>query len=71
MQFSSILLAAAAFALSNAAQFTNTAASFDGITVGKAVNLTWDDASGPVTLILKNGDPSDLQTVSTIASKVD
>jgi hypothetical protein len=71
MQFSSVLLAAAAFVLTNAAQFTNPPQSFVGITVGKPVNVTWDNASGPVTLLLKNGDPNSLKTVSTLASKKD
>jgi hypothetical protein len=73
MQFSNVLLAAAAFALTNAIpQFTMTASFFTtGLTAGSTYNITWSGASGPVTLFLKNGDPTNLQTVSTIASKED
>lgn len=70
MQFSSVLLAAAAFALANAVQFTMSASFFStAISAGSTVNITWSGASGPVTLLLKNGPATNLQTVSTIASK--
>lgn len=67
MQFSSLLVAAAAFALANAAaKFTNP--SFNSVTAGKTFNITWEGASGPVTLTLKNGPTTALNTVSVIAS---
>merc|ERR1712225_26848 len=60
MQFSYALIAAAACAVANAVIITNGPASFVGIQAGRALNITWADAEGPVTLTLK--------TVSTIAS---
>jgi hypothetical protein len=73
MQFSNVLLAAAAFALTNALpQFTMTPSFFTaGLSAGSTYNITWSGASGPVTLLLKNGSPTNLQTVSTIGSKED
>ncbi|KAH7354736.1 Ser-Thr-rich glycosyl-phosphatidyl-inositol-anchored membrane family-domain-containing protein [Rhexocercosporidium sp. MPI-PUGE-AT-0058] len=68
MQFSFALVAAAACAVANAVSFTNGPASFVGITAGKALNISWADASGPVTLTLKTGEANALTTVSTIAS---
>ncbi|KAI1461900.1 Ser-Thr-rich glycosyl-phosphatidyl-inositol-anchored membrane family-domain-containing protein [Annulohypoxylon moriforme] len=49
-----------------AVQFTNT--NFDGITAGKPFDITWTDASGSVTLTLKNGESDNLQTVGEITS---
>jgi hypothetical protein len=69
MQFSSVLLAAATLAVAKAVQFTNNAAQLEAITAGTAFNITWSGASGPVTLLLKDGDPSNLQTVETIQGK--
>lgn len=69
MQFSSVLLAAATLAVAQAVQFTNTASQLEGITAGTPVNITWADASGPVTLLLKDGPSTNLQTVLTIQSK--
>jgi len=69
MQFSSLLLAAATLAIAQAVEFTNTAAQLEAITAGTPVNITWTDASGPVTLLLKDGDANNLQTVLTIQSK--
>merc|ERR1711964_132294 len=43
-------------------------ASFVGIQAGRALNITWADAEGPVTLTLKTGEANALTTVSTIAS---
>merc|ERR1712000_269196 len=60
MQFSYALIAAAACAVANAVIITNGPASFVGIQAGRALNITWADAEGPVTLTLN--------TVSTIAS---
>jgi hypothetical protein len=69
MQFSSALLAAVILAVAKAVEFTNTAAEFEAITAGTPFNITWTDASGPVTLILKDGPANNLQTVLTIQSK--
>lgn len=68
MQFSSVLVAAAALAVAKAAQFTNTPAQFVGVATGTPFDLTWSNATGPVTLLLKNGASTDLKTVETIAS---
>merc|ERR1711964_352658 len=64
MQFSYALIAAAACAVA----ITNGPASFVGIQAGRALNITWADAEGPVTLTLKTGEANALTTVSTIAS---
>merc|ERR1712144_66749 len=68
MQFSYALIAAAACAVANAVIITNGPASFVGIQAGRALNITWADAEGPVTLTLKAGEANALTTVSTIAS---
>ncbi|KAE8447517.1 hypothetical protein EG329_010647 [Mollisiaceae sp. DMI_Dod_QoI] len=68
MQFSSVLFAAAALAVANAAQFTMTASQFVSVKTGTAFDLTWSNATGPVTLLLKNGPANDLKTVETIGS---
>merc|ERR1711900_100505 len=68
MQFSYALIAAAACAVANAVIITNGPASFVGIQAGRALNITWADAEGPVTLTLKTGEANALTTVSTIAS---
>ncbi|KAH7397958.1 Ser-Thr-rich glycosyl-phosphatidyl-inositol-anchored membrane family-domain-containing protein [Cadophora sp. MPI-SDFR-AT-0126] len=68
MQFSYALVAAAACAVANAVIITNGPASFVGIQAGRALNITWANAEGPVTLTLKNGEANALNTVSTIAS---
>lgn len=39
------------------------------VAVGQPFTITWSDATGPVTLTLKDGESGNLQTVSTIASK--
>lgn len=39
------------------------------VTEGKAFDITWTNATGAVTLTLKNGASTDLGTVSTIACK--
>ena len=49
-----------------AVQFKN--ASFAGIIAGNPFTITWEDASGAVTLTLMNGGPADLTTVNVIAS---
>merc|ERR1712072_1096521 len=68
MQFSYALIAAAACAVANDVIITNGPASFVGIQAGRALNITWADAEGPVTLTLKTGEANALTTVSTIAS---
>ncbi|ESZ98558.1 hypothetical protein SBOR_1008 [Sclerotinia borealis F-4128] len=65
MQFSTIFLAAAAATLASAVQLTNP--SF-AVTAGSPFNITWSDAEGPVTLVLKDGPSTALTTVSTIGS---
>jgi hypothetical protein len=71
MLFSSALLAAATLAIADAAQFTMSASFFASpIVAGSTVNITWADASGPVTILLKDGLATNLQTVSSIASKL-
>merc|ERR1711977_257776 len=50
------LIAAAACAVANAVIITNGPASFVGIQAGRALNITWADAEGPVTLTLKTGE---------------
>ncbi|KAI1099406.1 Ser-Thr-rich glycosyl-phosphatidyl-inositol-anchored membrane family-domain-containing protein [Jackrogersella minutella] len=61
--FASILLAALP---AWAVQITNS--NFDGIAVGKPFEITWSEATGPVTLTLKNGASDNLQTVGEITS---
>jgi hypothetical protein len=69
MQLFSILLAVAAPNLVYAVQFTGPASVFEsGLTTGIPFDITWDDANGAVTLLLKNGLATNLQTVITIAS---
>lgn len=72
MQFStSIVLAAlVGFVSAQANAFTLSATTLDtGFTAGSSVIITWQPtSSGTVTLLLKQGDPSDLSTVATIVS---
>ncbi|KUJ11507.1 uncharacterized protein LY89DRAFT_674090 [Mollisia scopiformis] len=51
----------------NAAEFTMTASQYVGVKTGTPFDITWADATGPVTLLLKNGAANNLQTVETIA----
>ncbi|KAF4636621.1 hypothetical protein G7Y89_g1462 [Cudoniella acicularis] len=46
--------------------FTNTV--FTSVTAGEPFGLTWEGASGPVSIILEDGAANDLVTVATIAS---
>lgn len=71
MQFSSVLLAAATIAAANAAKFGMGPAYFQTpYTAGTSVmNITWSDADGDATILLKNGVATDLKTVLTIACK--
>ncbi|ROW18068.1 hypothetical protein VPNG_00311 [Cytospora leucostoma] len=62
---SGLLAIAAAFPSVLAVEFTNT--DFD-VVAGKAFTLSWADASGDVTITLKDGASTDLKTVSVLAS---
>ncbi|KAI6093263.1 Ser-Thr-rich glycosyl-phosphatidyl-inositol-anchored membrane family-domain-containing protein [Hypoxylon rubiginosum] len=50
----------------SAVMITNT--NFDGVEAGKAFEVTWSDATGPVTLTLKDGPAENLNTVGEITS---
>ncbi|EHK97006.1 hypothetical protein M7I_7261 [Glarea lozoyensis 74030] len=59
-------LAIGALHVVTALRFTNP--NFNNITIGKPLNITWDDASGPVSLTLvKGGTPALFATVGTLA----
>lgn len=60
---SSIILAGLA-----TAQVILTNSDYSGIEAGEPFTITWSDATGPVTLTLKNGPADDLSTVSEITS---
>ncbi|KAI4869268.1 Ser-Thr-rich glycosyl-phosphatidyl-inositol-anchored membrane family-domain-containing protein [Hypoxylon rubiginosum] len=45
-----------------------TNSNFDGVEAGKPFDITWSDATGPVTLTLKDGPSENLQTVGEITS---
>lgn len=47
-------------------QLTNSGYS---VTEGQPFTITWTNADGPVTLLLKDGASNDLSTVATIACK--
>jgi hypothetical protein len=69
MSVFNILFAVAALTLANAAQFTMPSSTIaGGVTTGSPFDITWNDASGTVTILLKSGPASSLSTVSTIAS---
>jgi hypothetical protein len=61
----SAVLSTAFLALANAASFTNTEINPEP---GKPFTLTWSDASGPVNIVLRHGDPKNLDTVETLVS---
>ncbi|KAJ9161391.1 hypothetical protein NKR19_g2356 [Coniochaeta hoffmannii] len=63
MKLSTFLVAALAAVVNAKASFTN---SQFVIEAGKPFELKWSGASGPVTINLKNGLNSNLQTVMTI-----
>jgi hypothetical protein len=48
-----------------AVEFTNT--DFDGIETGKNYTVTWADNSGPVTLVLRMGNDTDLSKLTAMA----
>jgi len=64
MKTSALLLSALA-ALSQAASFTNSEIN---PVAGEPFELTWSGASGPVSIVLRSGDPKNLKTVTTLAS---
>jgi hypothetical protein len=68
MQFTSLILAAAAF-VAVRAKVELTDVVYSTITVGKGFNITYANAAGPVTLTLQNGDPANLKTVASITSQ--
>ena len=51
----------------NAVVITNS--NFNGIETGKAFEITWSDAVGPVSLTLKDGPSDNLKTVSELTCK--
>lgn len=65
MQFSTLAVLSAFVAAAQAVNFTVLV--FSTVTAGKPFELSWAGAEGPVTILLKNGSPLDLQTVSTVA----
>jgi len=72
MQFTTVLLAAAAFALASAqgVEFTMNSSFFaTSYSAGNVLDLTWDQNSGPVTLKLVNGPTTNLTLVNVIESK--
>lgn len=68
MQSYRAIFVATLIALSEAARLTNTAEQYSDVKAGEPYKITWENASGPVTILLKNGPSTHLQTVSTIAS---
>ena len=71
MQFSVIFLSAALAALANA-QNPFTFTTLSTVTAGTPFNITWAPSTGTVdtvTLVLRQGEPSALTTVETIACK--
>ncbi|PKS06350.1 hypothetical protein jhhlp_007098 [Lomentospora prolificans] len=64
MKYATIILAALAAAV-NAVKFTNSVIDPEP---GKPFELTWSDASGAVTILLKTGPSSNLETVDTLVS---
>lgn len=68
MYFSQILALGAAFAVANAkVMITNS--DYSGITFDHPFTVTWQGATGMVSLLLKNGVPSNQLLVDTIAGK--
>ncbi|KUI57242.1 hypothetical protein VP1G_04492 [Cytospora mali] len=69
MKFTSTQLLAIAAALPSAlaVEFTNSDYT---VTAGKTFTLTWADASGPVTITLKDGPSTNLKDVEVLASGV-
>ena len=63
MKFTAAVMAVLAAVAS--AEVTLTNSDYD-IEAGKPFTIEWTGADGPVTITLKNGDPTDLQTVEVI-----
>lgn len=63
-----LFTAAAFIASAKAAKLTNTPQDFVNVKAGQPFTLTWTEASGPVTILLKNGPSTNLKTVTTLAS---
>jgi hypothetical protein len=68
MQFTQLLVAAAAFAVASAQTVMFTNSNFNGIKVGSPFNITWSGATSGITLKLKTGSASAQVYVETIAS---
>lgn len=68
MFFSRSFVAGLLIAATEAAQLTNVAQDYNGVTAGKPLTITWAQATGPVSILLKTGPSTNLRTVSTIAS---
>lgn len=68
MYFTARFLAISAAISQVLAAPTLTNSDYD-VSEGQAFTITWSGASGPVTLLLKDGASTNLQTVSTLACK--
>ena len=64
---SKVFLFALTASLVSAAKFSNS--DFTGIAAGTPFEITWIDASGPVTINLKSGPSSNLNDGATIGSE--
>lgn len=70
MQFSTATLFAFSAAISQAlAKVILTNTNWNTVTEGQPFTITWSEANGPVTLLLKDGPSTDLATLATIACK--
>jgi len=70
MQFTKLVVAAAAFAFASAQTVKITNSNFAGITVGTPFNITWSGATSDITLKLKDGPSNAQLLVETIASEL-
>lgn len=69
MYFSQVLVVGSACAVAKAVvMITNS--DYSGITFDNPFTITWKGASGMVSLLLKNGQPSNQFLVDTIAGKL-
>ncbi|KAI6249092.1 hypothetical protein HI914_02418 [Erysiphe necator] len=68
MHFTRSFVAGLLLSVAQAARLTNSAQDFASVTTGKPFTISWAEASGPVTILLKSGPSTNLRTVSTIAS---
>ncbi|KAL5347137.1 hypothetical protein ACLOAV_007444 [Pseudogymnoascus australis] len=66
MLFVQILVLGSAFAVANA-KVIITNSDYSGVTFDQPFTVTWDGATGMVSLLLKNGVPSNQLLVDTIA----